>query len=231
MNVRSFLRGYFLLVLFLTVNSVSYAQNFSSLNLFIDNSSVLTNEVSICNQNITVVAKLTVADLNGISSSEIPTPKLYYGNYNTTQVDEDFSQWILETGDYFNGTYTATLTIDPTKFMAGKYGIDYGTWRTSTSSRYEYYDGALILKNDCSTSIPMYHYEFEEDITNSGVGSNGSGLNNYPSWSWSFVNDRLEAAKSLGLNGSMYVDLNPNLNLKTSYNQGITLSAWVWEIT
>ena len=26
----------------------------------------------------------------------------------------------------------------------------------------------------------------------------------------------------------MYVDLNSNLKLKTSYNQGITLSAWVY---
>jgi hypothetical protein len=216
------------IVIFFTFFGVAHAQTFSSPNLYIDNSSVLTNEVSVCTQTVTIVAKLTVADSNGISSSEIPTPSLYYGNYNTTQVDEDFSQWSLETGDYYNGTYTATLTIDPSSFMAGKYGLKYGTWRTSASSSYAYYDGALILKNECSTSIPMYHYKFEDDITNNGVGSNGNGTNNYPSWSWNFTDDRFSSNKSLNLNGSMYVDLNSNLNLKTSYNQGITLSAWVY---
>ena len=216
------------LILLISFFGVSYAQTFSSPNLYIDNTSVLTSEVSICSQTVTIVAKLTVADSNGISSAEIPTPSLYYGNYNSTQVYEDFSQWSLETGDYYNGTYTATLTIDPSSFMAGKYGLAYGTWRTSTSSRYGYYDGALILTNECSTSIPMYHYKFEDDISNSGVGANGNGTNNYPSWSWSFTGDRFSTNKSLSLNGSMYVDLNNNLNLNTSYNQGITLSAWVY---
>jgi hypothetical protein len=216
------------IILFFTFFGVANAQTFSSPNLYIDNSSVLTNQVSVCTQTVTIVAKLTVADSNGISSSEIPTPSLYYGNYNTTQVDVDFSQWSLDTGDYYNGTYTATLTIDPSSFMAGRYGLKYGTWRTSTSSRYGYYDGALILKNECSTSISMYHYKFEDNITNSGVGSNGDGTNNYPSWSWSFTDDRFSTNKSLNLNGSMYVDLNSNLKLKTSYNQGITLSAWVY---
>ena len=204
------------------------AQTFSSPNVYVNNVSVYNGITNLCTSSVIVNAEITVISSDGISSSEIPTPSLYYGNYNTTQIDEDFSQWELKSGDYFNGTYTATITVDPSNFMAGAYGLKLGTWRTSNSSKYGYYDNSIIFENNCGTSPAMYHYKFEENINNSAIGSNGNGTNNYPTWSWLYADDRFSQNKSIDLDGSMHIDLNSNLKLKTSYNQGITLSAWLF---
>ncbi len=77
--------------------------------------------------------------------------------------------------------------------------------------------------------LPLFNYEFDGNLLNTGLSSNGDGTNTSTIYTPTFGKDRYgNSNESLSMSTTQYMVLNPLMQLSTSTSNGISLAGWIY---